>query len=417
MILVTAGSVMAAYPYSQINSDGFGDANNTMVNALAYFNGYLYAGTNNSNAGAQIWRTADDSNWEKVVDNGLTGATVTRVQYLIVFNSYLYAGTADSTHGGEVWRSANGTDWEQVGSDGMGSAANQTMHTGTVFDGYLYFSTINSNGAQIWRSANGTDWEQANTAGFGKAQNSGIYGIYAFNSYIYAGTYNPAQGAELWRSANGTDWELVFDGGNGNINDRSINGFGSSDGYMIVTTWNNNDGSRVWRTTDGQNFIEVTNDGFGDTGNVNLPRVIDLCHEVYTGSSNVTGAELWGIDPITGDTEQIVGDDSIPGGFGAENNYIASIYASEDSLYTGMNYSGKVFKITSLCPAEQPPEEEIIPVDDVNPTVNSDTDNTAGESVATLPVSGSERDNLILSFVIASCSTFAYFSYMRWSRL
>lgn len=376
----------AAYPYSQINSNGFGDVNNTMVTALAYYDGYMYAGTSNSVTGAQIWRSSDDTNWQKVVDGGLTRTTINRVQSLIVFDGYLYAGTVASALGAEIWRTNDGTNWQQVGEDGMGSVTNNNMHTATIFDNYLYFSTINGNGAEIWRSTNGTDWELANTPGFGKPQNSGIYGIHTFDGYIYAGTYNPGQGAELWRSSSGTDWELVFDGGNGNINDRSINGLGSIDGYMVVTTWNNVDGSRVWRTSDGQNFVEVTDDGFGDINNLNFPRVSNLCQKIYTGSANVAGAELWSIDPTNGVTEQIVGDDTIPGGFGTLNNYIASIATYNDQLYIGLNSNGQLYRINDLCVEEV----EDIPEEEPEEEIPQQPANTDTPESPALPITGLE---------------------------
>lgn len=92
-VCLFAEPLRAAYPYSQINSNGFGDVNNTMVTAVAHFEGSIYAGTNNSVNGAQIWRSSDDTSWQKVVDNGLTRSTINRVQSLIVFEDYLYAGT------------------------------------------------------------------------------------------------------------------------------------------------------------------------------------------------------------------------------------------------------------------------------------------------------------------------------------
>jgi hypothetical protein len=58
--------LVAALPFSamaqpidwtQVNSDGFGDANNGGVPAMAVFNSYLYAGTFNSSAGGEVWHT------------------------------------------------------------------------------------------------------------------------------------------------------------------------------------------------------------------------------------------------------------------------------------------------------------------------------------------------------------------------
>ena len=89
----------------QVNTDGFGDAGNLIVTALAAFKGHLYASTyHRRGAGAQIWRcqVCDGSGWEKVVDNGFGNPDTRGMSALEVFNEHLYFVVGNYVTGMEV---------------------------------------------------------------------------------------------------------------------------------------------------------------------------------------------------------------------------------------------------------------------------------------------------------------------------
>ena len=60
----------------QVNTDGFGDPNNTEIGGkVIEYDGYLYAGTSNNATGGEVWRTAEVgpspfSDWEQVNTDG-----------------------------------------------------------------------------------------------------------------------------------------------------------------------------------------------------------------------------------------------------------------------------------------------------------------------------------------------------------
>jgi hypothetical protein len=151
--------------WMQVNADGFGDWRNKAILALAPFKGQLYAGTHNSYAGAQLWRSG--SSWERVVSNGFGDPDNQGIDHLIEFKGNLYAGTwavggwagpwNPETRGGEVWRSSTGNpgEWEQVGFGGFGDSNNAMPYwdnSVTVFNEHLYVGTWKwgSGAGEVW---------------------------------------------------------------------------------------------------------------------------------------------------------------------------------------------------------------------------------------------------------------------------
>ena len=142
-----------------MNADGFGDADNVGVGALAEFNGYLYASTyHTSGGGSQVWRCQTceaPGSWQKVADNGFGNVATRGMNALEVYSDTLYLVVANSASGLEVWRTSNGTQWTQVGFGGFGDAHNLAPYwdnSTTIFDNDLYVGTWNNTtGGQVWR--------------------------------------------------------------------------------------------------------------------------------------------------------------------------------------------------------------------------------------------------------------------------
>ena len=99
---VVAGDPPALY------GPGFGDEANIGIVSLAEFGGSFYAGTTNEQ-GAQVWQK-DESGWKQFVGPGAPtpagfGKSGNRsVNTLQVFKGHLYAGTDNPQEGAEVWR-------------------------------------------------------------------------------------------------------------------------------------------------------------------------------------------------------------------------------------------------------------------------------------------------------------------------
>jgi hypothetical protein len=232
--------------WTQVVSNGLGDAANRAVLTMEEFNGALYAGTRSyiggTYTGAEVWRTADGLTWTAVITNGFGYTGTYDVSALEVFGGYLYAGTgrydlsAQSYPGGQIWRCSQASgcdepgDWEVVIADGFGHPDNIDITSLLVFGSHLYALAYNfQTGMEVWRTADGITWEQAGFAGFGDSNNYGPYwdnSATVFNNRLFIGTYNPANGGEVWEMQSmpqalvtiadpGQSYTLEFDYANG----------------------------------------------------------------------------------------------------------------------------------------------------------------------------------------------------------
>jgi hypothetical protein len=192
--------------WSQVNATGFGDTDNQCATVLEVFNGYLYAGTFNSDTGGEIWRTSVGTTWNQVNTDGFGDGNNHAASSFAVFNGYLYAGTENDTTGGQVWRcsTCDGSDWTQVVSNGFGSTNNRRAAALIASDNYLYCVTSNDEtGAEVWHSSTGDsgDWEQVGPDGFGDSNNVSTNldnAVAVFNDRLYASTSNWANGGQVW---------------------------------------------------------------------------------------------------------------------------------------------------------------------------------------------------------------------------
>jgi hypothetical protein len=203
--------------WARVVSNGFGDANNGAVTAMGVFNGRLYAGTDNRNfttgssTGAEVWRsdTGDSNDWAQVNTDGFGTANNVAVSALAEFDGRLYASTAtESGAGAEVWRCqvCDNSDWQRVVANGFGNNDTGDLSALEVFDGQLYFIVGNSTtGLEIWRSDTGDsgDWEQVGFSGLGDSNNRAPYwnnSVAVFNNVLFLGTVNGANGGEVWHN-------------------------------------------------------------------------------------------------------------------------------------------------------------------------------------------------------------------------
>jgi hypothetical protein len=250
--------------WTRVVSAGFGDPQQAEVIRLAVFSGKLYASTwsYDSTQGTEIWRSnsGDADSWSRVVDNGFGDAYNASVPTFEVFGGLLYAGTQNGiwagqaldTHGAEVWRSANGSDWSRVGVGGFGDLNNTGVSGLAAFDGYLYASTsIVQGGAEVWRcqTCSGSDWTRVVSNGFGNPKTRGMSSLEAYAGRLYLVIGNATTGMEVWRTAYGIDWEQVGFGGFGDSRNRAPYWDSSVvvwDGRLFVGTWNLGVGGEIW---------------------------------------------------------------------------------------------------------------------------------------------------------------------------
>ncbi|MBU1167753.1 chitobiase/beta-hexosaminidase C-terminal domain-containing protein, partial [Patescibacteria group bacterium] len=161
---------------------GTWDANNDYSNAMLEFNGYLYAGTYNLLTGAELWRTQNGTVWAQVNTDGFGDAAQVDIPALAEYKSYLYVGT-ERTGGAELWRTLTGDNqasFAKVISDG------NPLGGGAVVGRYIFQDLLVRNdllllsakyvfqGEDFYSTNDGTTYTLQNTEGFGDSNNQDV---------------------------------------------------------------------------------------------------------------------------------------------------------------------------------------------------------------------------------------------------
>jgi uncharacterized repeat protein (TIGR01451 family) len=360
-LVLAAASLALAAPFNwvQVNADGFGSgASNRATYAMQAYNGYLYTGTYN-NSGTEVWRW-NGSAWLQVNTAGFGDANNTHVYCMAVYGGKLYAGTWNMTNAAEVW-AYDGTHWAQSNADGFGNVNNLGVFSLAEYGGNLYAITMNqAQGCEVW-AFDGTNWNPSATAGFGDANNSYGYNLAVHDGSLYAGTMNYSTGCEVWRY-NGTSWGQVNADGFGDAHNlcHSMASYGDN---LYVGTYNGFSGSEVWRYN-GTSWLQVNADGFGDANNVTSRAMIVYDSRLYLGTQNTTaGGGVWGYDGAN--WEQVN-----TGGFGDVNNarcygtavYGNNLYVGTYNTVTGVEVwrnRAPAFVVTKTAPTQAEPGESI----------------------------------------------------------
>ena len=290
---------------------GFGNRNNGGVNHLLPFNGALYAGTWNWSAststsqGGQVWRSSNGVNWSQVATNGFGDATNGEVVRFASFAGQLYASTWSYTtaHGSEIWRSPSGNtgSWTRAMTNGFGDNSNEAVLSFEVFGDRLYAGTLNStSGGEVWRSSDGLNWSQVNSDGFGLSSNWAVSALAAFDGWLYASLRSSG---DVWRcqTCDGSDWQRIVVAGFGNAETNKSSALETAGGALFYVAGNYSTGLEVWRTQDGLTWEMVGSAGLGDSNNRSPfwdNSVLGSGSALWVGTWNpANGGEVWSYQP------------------------------------------------------------------------------------------------------------------------
>jgi hypothetical protein len=336
---------LAPPDWSQINANGFGEANNFSAFSLAVYGNRLYAGTWNNVDGCGIWRWdgPGTGDWTQVNVDGFGTADNRGAHSMAVYDGRLYVGTANNTDGFEVW-AYNGSTWSQVANNGLGDAANTWASAMVVHDGKLIV-------ASSWQGAvfsfDGGSWVQENANGFGNANNTALRSLAVYDGHLYAGTYNTTDYAELYRYDGPTaaDWTLVAGGGFGG-NFVEFRSLAACDGKLFIGASGWSTSCQVWEY-DGASLVR--NDP-GAAMQYDAARCMTVFRgKLYVGTGNdsgtPTGGQVWSYDAAADVWQQINEN-----GFGdAENKAVHCVLGHGNALFAGVANSagvgGKVFRM------------------------------------------------------------------------
>jgi len=214
--------------WEQVVEGGFGDIERLMVNAMAEFQGELYAAAYHPVSGGELWRSPDGETWEAVVGpggrvgSGFGNPKNEQVTVLRTIGPWLFAGVWNTEQGAELWRSADGVTWDAlIGGPSAVAGGFGTPDTGIIalasFQEQFFVGTGSraKNNAELWVSKDwGTTWEPiagervAIRLALG-SQSRYLQDLTVFRDALYVAVGNPEQGAEMWRTRDGWMWEPV----------------------------------------------------------------------------------------------------------------------------------------------------------------------------------------------------------------
>jgi hypothetical protein len=245
------------------SSTGFGGANSA-VNALAVYDGALFAATSNPQGG-QVW-SSGGTGWSHAADEGFADPSNVQVTALAVYGNRLFAGTSNAS-GAQIW-AHNGQEWTRVASAGLTSQHNVAVEALAVHAGRLYAGTRNAGGAQVWRSSDGDHWEVAASNGFGYSSNVSVTALASYGGALYAAVENNAAlGCEIWYE----DWRgwhrSVEDGFAGpshplDSHNLAVTSLAVHDGLLFAGTLNDAYGAQLW-FLEGSQWWPSTRTGLG----------------------------------------------------------------------------------------------------------------------------------------------------------
>ncbi|RIL10781.1 hypothetical protein DCC79_06935 [bacterium] len=299
----------AADPWLPAAVNGFGRRAHDGIEALADFDGRLYAGTRASAGGASLWRRDETGRWEEAATAGFGDPEHVAVGALAGFEDRLYAGTEHTrpvagppgaapqptTRGGALWRSADGLAWENVAAGGFGNANNWSVSALQAFDGNLYAGTRRleaSTAPELWKSPTGDPgtWQNVRIDLFSRddwPKNTAISAMTVFTGSLIVGTCATDR-TQMWASADGARWkpigtdigtdrpEIVPQVGSGSTG--CVTSFAAFDGYLYAGMGNDvargqyrgpRGGAEVMRCRkcDGTDWDYAAAQGFADGQN------------------------------------------------------------------------------------------------------------------------------------------------------
>ncbi len=280
---------------------GFGHTANESISSLIPFVDGLYASTRNPVTGTETfraeWSTGGILEWALAFGPGVYDQFNVSAPSGAVFDAHLYLGT-DHFNGCEIWRTSGGTPagttWTQVHLNGFGDPQNQIAESMAVFNDELYVGTLNGNGAELWKSPDGIVWFSVMTGGFGSAPTRAITDLTVFAGALYAGASNPLTGVQIWRLLADTSWELVVGDGFGDPGNTVFDAFAIGNLGLYASVSGPSNKGAVWHSEDGTTWAPSSSPGFADPHNEAIESLQFWNNRVFAGTANPSsGCEMW----------------------------------------------------------------------------------------------------------------------------
>jgi hypothetical protein len=296
LLVLLATHSTHAMNWTQINTDGFGDPNNSHMKSSGFNqNLYVVTGkpTNEGIPGTPIKVFEYNfSAWQQVNTDGFGNSNNKMASVgMVVYQNRLYVGTKNEVTGTQIW-AYDGSTWSQV-YDAQ-DPAYPNCGAMAVFNDRLYFSTGYGYGNSRNRvlSYDGTNWSDTNFDD--NDDNEKIDDLAVYDGRLYLSTYREANGCQIW-AYDESNWQIVSTGGFGDLDNYVGLNMLVYNNRLLVSTGNSVTGGQIW-AYDGQNWAQMITPGLGDPNNIVV--FASSCNAIlYAGTYNLaTGGELWQLD-------------------------------------------------------------------------------------------------------------------------
>ncbi|MFA6428266.1 MAG: IPT/TIG domain-containing protein [Candidatus Buchananbacteria bacterium] len=274
------------------------------------------------------------------IDKGI----VRSVQNLVKFNNRLFATAAiTQKSGGEIYRLTNNLTNNTWQSIYQASDSNSFISKVAEFKGALYAGLGNTQAQLVKSDSQGTNWSVVKTFG---ANDKTVNLVTAFNSALYVSTDSLVDGAKLYRSTDGTTWNdtSVISAGFGDSQNINLTAASIFKDQLYLGTSNVN-GGQIWRTADGQAWQQVVGNtgvlagGFGNKFNDQINTLAVYKDYLYAGTHNNGQAELW--RTANGTTWEKVNVVNLA----TSNIYINSLQVVGNDLFFGTNNGNNLAEV------------------------------------------------------------------------
>jgi hypothetical protein len=321
---------------------GFGDKHNISAWSMVKFKDYLYVGTLNVVNGCQIYRskTGDKGSWVQININGFANKS-SGARTMLIFKDLLWVITYSRMNGSQVWVTNGKEDinglikWKKANLDGFGEGKEipgaramveykDNLYVGSQcihdlprvyrYDGQTDFEKIQP---KKWTWIN-KNWNEdiGRRGDFSLIGNMINYKTSDGKEYIYAGFYSEVASLlnELKRRFriktilkilkfftlvrckifryNGSNWEDISKPGFGRSNIMTMTSISSGKNLYFGTS--NIFGAELWKTQDGIIWSQVAKRGFGQILNISIWGSHVFKERLIIGIQNlIKGYQIW----------------------------------------------------------------------------------------------------------------------------
>jgi hypothetical protein len=277
--------------------------NDTGFRIIQNYDGYIYAGTANSNTGAEVLRSKDGINWEKCP--GWTPSSVNNsVRTFGTYNGELYLGTENES-GGELWK-FNKTDqkWNQVTKfKNDTSVAELIVYKDKSGNSKLGVGTWDFKDSYNFYTGDGNSFVSKTPVfqGSSELQNLGVMKLIEYKGDLYLGTVNYRDGFTLLRTKdpdNPNGWQVISTNGLGDKSNAYTWSMTEFNGKLYMGTFNDGlyggrygplpfDGrAQLLYTTNGLNWETLVNDGFGSEFTYGFRNLLVSDDRLFVGTAS-----------------------------------------------------------------------------------------------------------------------------------